>query len=155
MTVAWHELLLVAAAAGSGLIAGLCFTFGSFVMRALDSLGAATAIRTMQAINTTILRSSAMAVWFGSAVLGALATALAEERALAGSATALYVLGALVITGRGNVPLNESLDRIDPEAAGVEETWHHYRVRWGRWNDLRTALCLLASIGFTVAVRWS
>jgi uncharacterized membrane protein len=75
----------------------------------------------------------------------------AEERALAVTAAALYGVGALAITGRGNVPLNEALDRVDPDGDDAERAWGDYRVRWGRWNAVRTLLCALASAGFALA----
>lgn len=150
-----YEISVLAAGLGSGLVAGLCFAFGSFLMRAFDALGAPQAIRAMQAINAGILRSSAMGVWFGTVVVGVVAAFLAglpEERALAIAAAALYAVGAILITGRGNVPLNEELDRVDPDAPGAEETWRRYRVLWGRWNAVRTAVCALASAGFALAL---
>ena len=146
------EISVLVAAVGSGLVAGLCFAFASFIMRALDRLGASQAIRAMQAINATILRSSTMGVWFGTAVVGVVAIVLAEDGTLPMGATALYVVGAILITGRGNVPLNEELDRADPDAPGAEEAWRRYRVLWGRWNAIRTAVCALASAGFALAL---
>ena len=115
------EISVLVAAVGSGLVAGLCFAFASFIMRALDRLGASQAMRAMQAINATILRSSAMGVWFGTAVVGVVAIVLAEDRTLPIGATALYVVGAILITGRGNVPLNEATIpiAIDLNAAAV------------------------------------
>ena len=148
------ELALLVSAVGSGLVAGLCFAFASFLMRAFDGLGAVAAIRTMQSINTTILRSSAMVAWFGTAVVGVVAAFLAEERLLAVSSAVLYAAGAILITGRGNVPLNEALDRVDPEAldpSAAEETWTRYRTSWGRWNAIRTLVCTLAAAGFAWA----
>ncbi len=145
----------LAAAVGSGLVAGLCFAFASFLMRSFDDLGPAQAIRTMQALNTRILRSSAMGVWFGTAAVAVAAVAMSEDRPLALAAAALYGAGAIVITGQGNVPLNEELDRVDADALSTEaagETWRRYRVLWGRWNALRTAFCALASAGFALAL---
>jgi uncharacterized membrane protein len=148
------QLSLLTAAVGSGLIAGLCFAFASFLMRAFDRLAAPQAIRAMQAINATILRSSAMGVWFGTAIVGVVAAVLAgtEDRTFAIAAAALYGVGAILITGRGNVPLNDELERVDPDGPGAEEAWRRYRVLWGRWNALRTTVCALASAGFALAL---
>ena len=132
-----REVVLLVATVGAGLVAGLCYTFASFLMSALDRLGAPDAIRAMQAINARILRSGAMLVWFGTAI--------------AVTAAALYVLGAIVVTGRGNVPLNEQLDRVDPDGPDAEQAWRRYRRLWGRWNTLRTAVCVLATGGFAAA----
>jgi len=143
------EISVLAATVGSGLIAGVCFTFGAFVMKALDRLAAPQAIRAMQAINTTVLRSSAMVVWFGTAIIGVVAAVLAEET-LAIVAAALYGIGAILITGRGNVPLNDELDRANPDQPNAAETWRRYRVQWGRWNTARTVMLTLATAGFTL-----
>ncbi len=121
-------------------------------MRSFDDLGATQAIRVMQSLNARILGSSAMAVWFGTLVIGVAAAVFAEQRAIAVTAAVLYGAGALLVTGRGNVPLNEALDRIDPESAEAPDAWRDYLVRWGRWNALRTALCALASLGFALAL---
>ena len=81
---AWSRALFVAlvallvAAVGAGLVAGLCFAFASFLMRSFDTLGAPRAIRVMQAINATILRSSAMGVWIGTVVVGVVAARAAR-----------------------------------------------------------------------------
>ena len=145
------EILMLGAAVGSGLVAGLCFAFASFIMRSFDRLGAPQAIRAMQAINAGIQRSTAMVVWFGTAVVAMAAVVLAEERAIAITAGVLYAVGAILITGRGNVPLNEELDGVDPDAPGAEKAWSRYRLLWGRWNAVRTAACTLASAGFALA----
>lgn len=146
-----RELLLLAATLGSGLVSGLCFAFATFIMQAFDRLGPGAAIRAMQAINAVILRSGAMAVWFGTVLLGVVAAIVAEGDAWVVVSAALYAIGAVLVTGLGNVPLNERLDLIDPEASNSDEAWRLYRVRWGRWNALRTVLCSLACLGFAFA----
>ena len=145
------QILMLTATVGSGLIAGLCFAFAAFLMKAFDRLGAPNAIRAMQAINATILRSCAMAIWFGTAIAGIAGAVLAEQRTLAIVAAALYGIGAILITKRGNIPLNEELARVDPDAPNSAETWRVYRVQWGRWNTLRTVMIALATACFAVA----
>ena len=151
MPTSLADLTLVTATLGAGLIAGLCFTFASVVMTALDGLGAPAALRAMQSINAVILRSVAMPVWIGTALVAVVATVLAEERLAVGTPAALYLLGALAVTRAGNIPLNEALDRVDPEAPDAVRAWADYRRRWGRWNTLRTVLCGLACAGFALA----
>ena len=146
------DVALVAAMLGSGLVAGLCFTFSSFVLSALDDLGPASAIRAMQAINAAILRSVAMAVWFGTAIAGVLAAVLSGAQTIAIASAVLYGVGALLITGLGNVPLNERLDEVDPESPEAHEHWTQYRSRWGRLNVARTVVCALAAVGFALTL---
>lgn len=155
MMLAVYEFITLAAAVGSGLIAGLCFAFASFIMRALDTLGPAQAIRAMQAINSGILQSGAMVVWLGTAVAGVASASLAivmGQGSLAIVAAVLYLLGAMVITRGGNIPLNEALDRVEPDSPGAGEEWQRYHASWGRWNGVRTAVCALASAGFMMAL---
>ncbi len=145
------EVASTTAAIGSGLVAGLCFAFESFLMRSFDHLGPSQAIRTMQVINATILRSTTMWVWMVTPLVGVCATVLAEERGLTVAALVSYVTGALLITRSRNIPLNEELDRVDPAAPDAEAAWRRYRGRWGRWNALRVVACGLATGGFALA----
>ena len=146
------EVLLLLATVGSGLVGGLCFAFSSFIMNSFDDLEPARAIEAMQSINTRILRSTAMGAWFGTAAIGIAAALVAEDRALALTAAGLYASGAIAITGRGNVPLNDELERVDPDAPGAAQAWQNYRSRWGRWNALRTVLITGATAAFAIAL---
>ena len=156
------SLVLLLACVGAGLVAGLCFTFASFVLRAFDGLGGRDAIRAMQAINTTILRSSAMPVWMGSSVLALVAAGLswtvavpASERWFATIGALAYLFGALFVTRTGNIPRNEALDRVDAgtlEPAQAEEVWRDYCAAWQRWNVVRTIACSLATGAFALAL---
>ena len=147
-----REILLLLSVAGCGLIAGVCFAFATFLMQSFDRLGAPAAIRVMQSLNAVILRSATMAVWFGTLVVGIVAAVLSGGALTAVVATVLYGVGAVLITGLGNVPLNEALDEVAPDAPEAEAAWRRYRVQWGRWNALRTALFVLASMGFALAI---
>jgi len=143
------ETLSLLVTLGSGLTAGLCFAFASFVMTGFDRLGSEGAIRAMQAINAAILRSVAMVVWFGTAVLAVVVAVLAtEQRGVVIPAAALYVVGAILITGLGNVPRNEALDEVDPSGPDADAEWQRYRLVWGRWNLVRTGVLVLATVGF-------
>lgn len=57
------NIALIAAALGSGLIAGIFFAFSTFIMQAFARLPAEQGIAAMQSINTTILRSPFMVVF--------------------------------------------------------------------------------------------
>ena len=150
--VAFSTTLLLLAAVGSALVAGLCFAFASFLMRSFESLGAPDAIRAMQAVNREILRSTTMPVWLGTAAVGLAAAIFAEERTFAVAGLLCYLVGALLITRMGNIPLNEGLDRVDPDAPEeAANAWRDYRASWGRWNALRTLACALATAGFALA----
>ena len=53
----------------SGLMAGTYFAFSGFLMRSLASLGTAQAVAAMNTINSIILKSAFMPLFFGSTVI--------------------------------------------------------------------------------------
>ena len=49
---------------------------------------------------------------------------------LAGSA--LYLVGAIVVTRAANVPLNDALMTVDPDGPGAATRWSAYLADWRR-----------------------
>lgn len=147
--------LLWISALGSGLMAGVYFAFSGFIMRAFGSLEPGQAIAAMNAINSTILRSLFVPLFFGSSIVAALLVAgAALNRDAAGSgwmllAGALYLLGMFVCTAAFNVPLNNALAQTEPGSAAARDLWFKYLKTWTRWNHLRT-LCSLATCGLCI-----
>lgn len=149
-------ILIIAAALGSGLVAGTFFAFSTFVMKALGETPGRGGIEAMQRINKVILRSPFMPVFTGTAILSvALAAwgvvALDFARAVVLSAGAvLYVVCTFILTIRFNVPLNAALERAKPEEA--EKLWRDYLVDWTRWNTIRTFCAGMAMVCFAMAL---
>src|SRR5690606_30807744 len=123
MTDTWLTGLLLVSAVGCGLMAGVYFAFSAFVMTALSRIDAASAVAAMQSINTVILRSLFMPLFFGTTVAALVVAVLALFRWGAPGATAMfagglvYVLGMFVVTIARNVPLNDALQAADPSSA--------------------------------------
>ena len=136
------SIAILAAALGSGLIAGLFFAFSTFIMAALGARPPAEGMAAMVSINRVILRSLFMPVFFGTA---ALAAVLAVHALLAWrpaslwllGAAFLYLVGTIGVTMVANVPLNNAIDRADP-ATNNGALWNDYLRRWTRWNHVRT-----------------
>ena len=61
------DVLEPVAVLGSALVAGISYTFSTFVMRALGRLSAGEGIRAMQAINVTVINPWFFAAFFGTA----------------------------------------------------------------------------------------
>ena len=61
-------------------------------------------------------------------------------------ASILYLVGSFLVTGVGNVPLNNALARVDPDSHEAIVEWHAYLVHWTRWNHVRAAACLAACV---------
>lgn len=146
------------AALGCGLMAGLFFAFSVCVMKALSRLRPAEGMAAMQSINVVILNPVFFAVFFGTAIICALAVAMAIFRwsapgsgyLLAGGA--LYLVGNIVVTGAFNVPRNNALAAIDPADEDSAALWADYLSSWTAWNHVRTVTALAAALALTIAV---
>ena len=153
------ELLLWVGAVGAGMMAGLYFGFSSFIMASLAAMPAGEGARAMQSINRVILRSSFMVLFFATSLVALALAAIGLLQWGAPGATAMlvggvtYVLGMFASTAAFNVPLNNALDRADPDSTAGAEIWAHYLVVWTRWNHARTVASVLAGGLFILALR--
>ncbi len=154
------EYLVIAAILGSGVVAGIFFTFSNFVMQALARLPKPQGVAAMQAINVTVINPGAMIAMFGTglvfivaAILGLMdSEGIAFWLYLAGAL--LYVVGCVGVTIVGNVPLNERLAKVEPETDEAAALWDRYLVRWTFYNTVRTTASGLACVvyAFTLAL---
>jgi uncharacterized membrane protein len=136
--------LTIAAALGCALNGGVLFAFSSFVLPALGRLAPAEGIRAMQSINVVALTPAFMTAFVGTAALCVALIAVAFTAAEAPVAWLVagalaYLAGVFALTRAYNVPLNDALERLNPEAPGAEAAWRSYRRRWAVGNHLRSA----------------
>lgn len=145
-------------ALGSGAIGGVFFAFSNFVMPALARIAPAEGIHAMQAINVTVLNRLFLGTFMGTGALSiaAIVVALLRWDGLGSLCTVLagatYVLGSILVTMRGNVPLNNALMRVTQADARGEATWSSYLRHWTKWNHVRTIACFGAMALFIVAL---
>jgi uncharacterized membrane protein len=66
---------------------------------------------------------------------------------------ALYLLGAIVLTGTYHIPRNNKLDRLDANSAEGIAYWAVYLKEWVRMNHVRTIAPLAAAVLLTVSLR--
>ena len=155
------SVLVFLSALGSGLVGGIFFAFSTFVMGALARLPAPQGIAAMQSINIVVINPLFMAAFMGTAVLclivaaGALFGWSGPHPTLVLAGAVLYVVGNIVVTMTGNVPLNNALAAVDPAGAEGAALWARYLSTWTAWNHVRTATGLAASACFIIAWRWS
>jgi uncharacterized membrane protein len=150
--------LTLLAALGSGLVGGVFFAFSGFVMKALARLRPAQGIAAMQSINVMAVTPPLMIALFGAAVacvaLGA--SSLVKWRdpvamfRLVGSG--IYLVGTVLVTMVGNVPLNNALAAVDPDSAEGETQWASYVPRWTAWNTVRTVAAVAAAAMLTLSL---
>jgi uncharacterized membrane protein len=134
--------LLWFSALGAGLIAGLFFAFSTFIMTALGRSGQVHGIVAMNSINTTILRSLFMPLFYGTTLTSIALAVIALSRWEGGRSMALlvgaivYVLGMFVCTIIFNVPLNNALAAVDPASSEGATVWARYLSEWTSWNHV-------------------
>jgi uncharacterized membrane protein len=149
------ELLTLIASVGCGLVAGIFFAFSNFVMPALGRVRPEAGLAAMQTINLTVLNPLFFLVFGGSGVLslvlgwyGLWGAQVVSPWLVTGSL--VYLVGCFLVTGLGNVPLNEALARLDADSPGAVEPWRRFVARWSLWNHVRTVAALGACVGFLV-----
>ena len=149
-------LILLASGIAALLVSGVFLSFSDFTMRgflqAPDSAGAAA----MQGLNRTVYRSIFMVLLIGLVPVSAL-LALAglagwlPGRGLLLLAALSYLAGVMAVTGRGNVPMNHTLEALAPDAPETGVYWQHYARRWTRLNHIRTAASFTSGLLWTAA----
>ncbi|MEL7099748.1 MAG: anthrone oxygenase family protein [Pseudomonadota bacterium] len=143
-----------------GAIFGFFYAWVVSTMWGLDTMAPTEAIAAMNAMNASVRNAAFAPAFFGTPCVSALAAILAwrtgaRTAALwVGAGTVLYTCGAMILTMRINVPMNEALMALTPEQIGAEAgtLWAAYSERWQMWNQVRTgtsgvALALVA-IGY-------
>lgn len=154
------SVLVLLSALGSGLVGGIFFAFSTFVLGALARLPPPQGIAAMQSINIVVINPLFMAAFMGTAVLCVIVAAAAlfgwagPHPSLVLAGAVLYVVGNIVVTMTGNVPLNNALAAVDPASAEGAATWARYVPDWGFWNHVRTVTGAAASACFILAWRW-
>lgn len=148
----------LAAGLGCGLVAGVFFAFSTFVMDGLQRLPAAQGIAAMQSINRTAVTALFMTALFGTALLclglavWAAASSGDKRAPWVIGAGALYLIGTIVVTIARNVPLNDRLAALRPDAADAAQAWSEYVTTWTAWNHVRTVTALAAAALLAVAL---
>jgi uncharacterized membrane protein len=150
--------LTLAAALGSGLVAGVLFAFSTSIMDALDRVPPGQAISAMNQINETIVRPGFMIAFVGTAILALVLGVHAvlnwgDRRAtFLLVASGLYIVGTFVLTIVHHVPLNDHLADVDPNSAVAASEWRHYFDSWVPWNHVRTVAPLTSTALYAVAL---
>jgi uncharacterized membrane protein len=151
------DAVLVLATFLCSLVAGFLFAFATVVMPGIRSLDDGGFIRAFQVIDRVIQNNQPLFVfvWVGS-VLALIAAGVVGTWALSGADRLLIIVAALVHllcvqlpTITINIPMNNALQKLDPDS--MDETTRKrareaFEARWNRWNAIRTACASLASI---------
>ncbi len=143
--------LTLVTALGCGIIAGVFFAFSSFIMKALARLPPEEGIAAMQSINVLAVNSWFLAAFLGTAALCVVAMVAAVVQwnepfaiflLLGGLA---YLAGCFLVTMVFNVPMNNALAALPPNAPDRAARWTAYLANWTTWNHVRTVASLIAA----------
>ena len=150
-------MMLMSLIVMTGLMAGIYFAFSVFVMQSLAQIPAYEGTRAMNAINTVIVKTAFLPLFFISSIahLGLVILVLAtevENAVLLGSAGLVYVLGMFFTTLVGNVPLNNRLARYTEVSEKQTDVWNDYLQRWVRLNHIRTISCTVSMVLILVSM---
>lgn len=151
--------LMLFAAIGCGLIAGVFFAFSTFVMPALARLQPPQGIAAMQSINITAINPLFMIALFGTALASLfLAVSVLFKWQQSGAVyllvgSLLYLVGTIGVTIACNVPLNDALAIVKPESPEGANLWARYLTDWTFWNHVRTLAALVAAVLFAIALH--
>lgn len=138
----------------TGLSAGLCFTWSNSITPGIGRLDDLGYLMSFQSMNKTILNPIFFIVFFGPFFLGLINLYLFRNASsslfwLVTIATAIYILGVVLVTIFGNVPLNEILDKTDLSIASREDIKslrNIFEVKWNRLHLIRTLSSLVSFI---------
>lgn len=145
--------ILVGTTAVAALVAGgALFAFSSFVMPALGSISAHSAIESTQAINVEAPRSALMVPLMGSALVAAVCGVWAVVVRPTGWVPALVgvvlTLAAFAVTAIYHVPRNDAFASVDLADTAA---WESYRTGWALWNHVRVGLYFVSGAVLAVA----
>lgn len=146
--------VLLAAAVLAGLQAGTYYTWASGVMPGLARTDARTFIEAMQQMNVAIVNPVFLASFLGAPLLAGAAVAAcapaARPWAIAGAALAV---GTILITGAGNIPLNNALEAAGPvdQITDLAAVRADFEGLWVKLNVART----VTSTGALACLVWA
>lgn len=142
--------LIVTALTLTGLSAGLFTTFSIAVMPGLRRASDAAFVEGMRGINVAIL-NPIFGLIFGGAFVAAVAAVIVGRNDVARpwfiAGIVLYVIGAFVITGAVNVPLNDALEAGKGSAASLRDA---FEDKWVAWNHARSVLITGAFVSMLI-----
>ena len=149
MEITLHQLGVGVLIFLTGLSAGLCYTWSNAVTTGIGKLDDFGYLNAFQQMNRAILNPTFLIVFFGPLLVGPINVFLHKN--VLGSmfwflvlAVVLYVVGVVLVTIFGNVPLNEILDKTDLCKATSEEMESLRTLFELRWNQLHLIRTLSA-----------
>ena len=151
MEITFKTLALYVAILLTGLSAGLFFAWQVSVIPGTKRVQDSVYIETMQEINRAIINPPFMMIFLGSLIVQLLTVVLYWNTTitlwLILGATLLYGIGTVIVTGMGNVPLNDKLDVLslnEQSEIQMASERQQYEANWNRLHTVRTLFAVLS-----------
>lgn len=160
MKLKMNYLLTIISLLSIALIAGLFFTWSNSIMPGLKQLSTKSFLEAMQSLNRVILNPSFLITFLIPVALLPLNCYLQFKEAVGMKfyflllACIFYVFGVFLVTMIVNVPINESLDKLDILRASDKDLLHQriqFENRWIPFNTTRAICAFLSLLCFVVA----
>src|SRR6056297_2881697 len=151
MEITLKTLLLFSAILLTGLSAGLFFAWQVSVIPGTKRVQDSVYIETMQKINRAIINPPFMLIFLGPLVVQIISFVLHWDSSITHwlilGAIILYGIGTVIVTGLGNVPLNDKLDVLslkDLTEIQMASERQQYESKWNRLHTVRTVFAVLS-----------
>lgn len=158
MEITLKIIVLYIAILLTGLSAGLFYAWQVSVIPGTKLTQDSTYIETMQKINRAIINPPFMLIFLGSLLIQILSVILYWNTEMSLwliiSATLVYGAGTVMVTGLGNVPLNDALDELqlnDLSKEEISKERHDYEVPWNRLHLIRTVFAVVSFMLLLIA----
>ena len=145
----------------TGLSAGLFYAWSVSVIPGTQKVENLTYLNSMQSINREILNPAFFLVFFGSLIMLLCSTYFTYKVSAAGfwflfTATLIYLIGTIGVTGLGNVPLNNELQELklgELSNQKIAEFRQYYESRWNKLHTIRMLFSVLSFIMILLALN--
>ena len=150
-----HTIILLLASLSTGIMAGIFFIWTNAVKPGIGKLNDMGYLSAFQSMNRVILNPTFIGIFIAPVILIPLATFLhfdifpVYKFWMLLAATLFYWIGTFGVTIRGNIPLNDildktNLDNISPEQA--KSLRERIENKWNSFNLIRTLTSVCAFI---------
>lgn len=131
-------------------MAGFFLAFSVAVIPGLQAVPSSAGMTAMQSLNQSGADSIFGIGFWGAIALAVTSAALALKSRCEGwqplfTGCMLYLIGGVLITLIGNIPLSNELAVLSPQSAHGMGAWLDYLRDWSLLNQIRTVLCLAAA----------
>src|SRR6056297_1184433 len=142
----------------TGLSAGLFFAWQVSVIPGTKRVQDSIYIETMQKINRAIINPPFMLIFLGALIVQIISIVLYWNTSISLwlilGATIFYGIGTVIVTGLGNVPLNNKLDTLslsDLNEKQMASERQQYEARWNKFHLIRTLFAVLSFMMILIA----